>query len=92
MDYYAVVGMVAIALIAMVGFFISIKKSISDERKPMEDLNINITKLNTNFENMLEQDKIRDKRIEKHGVEIDEIEKTVNNHEARIKVLEKAKN
>lgn len=92
MEYYAVAGMVAIALIAMVGFFISIKKSISDERKPMEDLNINITKLNTNFENMLEQDKVRDKRIEKHGVEIDEIKKTVNNHEVRIKVLEKAKN
>lgn len=96
MDYYVVFGMVVVALIAIVGFFISIKKSIKDEREPMEDLNLNIVRLNTNFENMLGQDKIRDKRLEKHGVEIDKIvekqrtnERTLENHELRINMLEK---
>lgn len=95
MDYYAIVGMVVICLIAVVGFFISIKKSLSDDRKPLEDLNIAITKLNTNFENMLTQDKVRDKRLEKHSVEIDGIierqrtnEKQLANHELRINSLE----
>lgn len=89
MNYYAVAGMVAIALIAMIGFYASIKKTLNDERKPMEDLNVNIVKLNSNFEHMLAQDKVRDKRIEKHGEQIDNLEKEVNLHETRITVLEK---
>lgn len=96
MEYYQIVGLVVIALIAIIGFFISIKKSLNDERKPIEDLNQNIVRLNANFENMLENDKIRDKRINKHGEEIDEIiekqrenEKQLVRHELRIGSLEK---
>ena len=98
MDYYAIVGMVLVALIAMVGFFISIKKTIADERKPIDDLNLNIVRLNANFENMLKSDEVRDVRITKHGEEIDKIletqrqnEKTLSNHELRIKTLETSK-
>ncbi len=96
MDYYQIVGLVAIALIAITGFFISIKKSLNDDRKPIEDLNESIVRLNTNFENMLANDKIRDTRITKHGEEIDEIiekqrdnEKQLLKHELRIGNLEK---
>lgn len=96
MDYYQIVGFVVIALIAIVGFFISIKKSLNDERKPIEDLNASIVRLNINFENMLENDKIRDGRITKHGAEIDHIleqqrenEKTLVTHDLRIGSLEK---
>lgn len=96
MDYYQIVGLVAIALIAITGFFISIKKSLNDDRKPIEDLNESIVRLNTNFENMLANDKIRDDRITKHGEEIDEIiekqrdnEKQLDRHELRIGNLEK---
>lgn len=96
MDYYQVVGLVVVALIAIIGFFISIKKSLNDEKKPIEDLNVNIVRLNTNFENMLANDKIRDDRITKHGEEIDEInekqrdnEKQLLKHELRIGNLEK---
>lgn len=99
MDYYQIVGLVAIALIAITGFFISIKKSLNDDRKPIEDLNESIVRLNTNFENMLANDKIRDTRITKHGEEIDQIietqrqnEKTLSNHELRITNLEKRVN
>ena len=88
MNYYTIAGMVVIALIAVISFFASIKKSLNDERRPMEDLNINLVKLNTNFENMLKQDEIRDDRIKKHGTEIDELEDMVNDHEVRITVLE----
>lgn len=96
MDYYQVVGLVVVALIAIIGFFISIKKSLNDEKKPIEDLNVNIVRLNTNFEHMLESDKIRDNRINKHGEEIDEIiekqrenEKQLAKHDWRIGNLEK---
>lgn len=96
MDYYQIFGLVVVALIAIIGFFISIKKSLNDEKKPIEDLNANIVRLNANFENMIESDKIRDTRIGKHGQEIDEIiekqrenEKQLVKHEYRIGTLEK---
>lgn len=55
---------------------------------PIIQLNVNITKLNTNFENMMERDKERDNRITAHGKEIENIEKIVNIHEWRLKDLE----
>lgn len=95
MDYYAVLGLMFAALVAIVGFFISIKKTINDERKPIEDLNENIVRLNANFDNMMRNDEIRDLRITKHGEQIDRVietqrqnEKTLSNHELRIKNLE----
>lgn len=95
MDYYAVLGLMFAALVAIVGFFISIKKTIDDERKPIEDLNENIVRLNANFDNMMRSDEIRDVRITKHGEQIDRVietqrqnEKTLSNHELRIKNLE----
>lgn len=98
MDYYAIVGMVIFALIAIFGFLISIKKNINDDRRPIEELNISVTRLNGNFENMLQRDDIRDKRIDKHGDEIDAIretqrqnEKILAKHELRIEALEKQK-
>lgn len=88
-DYYAITGMVVIALGAVISLIISVKKSIADERKPMEDLNANLIKLNANFEHMLESDKIRDSRIAKHGSELDDLSEKVSDHETRITVLEK---
>ncbi|MCR0403714.1 hypothetical protein MKC49_04335 [[Clostridium] innocuum] len=66
---------------------------------PIMKLNASIVKLNANFENMLEHDKIRDNRINKHGQEIDELgerlhdaEHELSNHETRIKSLETTRN
>lgn len=77
MDYYTILGMVAVAFIALFGFIASakasIKKNMDDERKPIEDLNINVVRLNANFDYMRERDEIRDQRINKHGTEIDSI-------------------
>lgn len=98
MDYYAIVGMVIFALIAIFGFIISIKKNINDDRRPTEELNISVTWLNGNFENMLQRDDIQDKRINKHGDEIDTIRETqrqndkiLAKHGLRIEALEKQK-
>lgn len=89
MEYYAVFGMVGVGLIAIIGFLISIKNNIKEENKPIEELNVTITRLNTNFENMLANDKVRDKRLETHGKEIDNLKEDVNNHETRISILER---
>ena len=106
MDYYAVIGMVASALIAVASFYLTQKRAMKDDMRKeteahdrsareLQALNENIIKLNVNFENMLQSDQIRDKRIEKHGKEIDDIidrqrnnEHILANHEGRIKSLE----
>lgn len=82
MDYYTILGMVAAALIAVVAFYTTQKRSIKDDvrkeaeayeksAKEMQNLNENIIKLNVNFENMMKNDEIRDTRIKNHGQEID---------------------
>lgn len=107
MDYYLIFGMVMVSVIAILGFLMSMRKSIKDEaekrkeesekrNKPINDLNLTITELNVHFKHMLENDVVRDKRLDKHGQEIDKIvekqrenEKTLGNHELRITTLEK---
>lgn len=106
MDYYTILGYIASALIAVVAFYSTQKKSMKDDMRKeaeahdrsareLQALNENIIKLNVNFENMLQNDLVRDKRIEKHGKEIDDIverqrdnEHILANHEGRIKSLE----
>lgn len=95
MDYYLIFGMVAVCMIAMFGFMASIKKNVYEEKKPIQELNLTITKLNANFEHMLENDVIRDRRIGEHGKEIDEnkekivnLEKIADRHEIRLGNLE----
>ena len=96
MNYYEVVGLMTVALIAIISFFISIRKTIRDDRKPLEELNTNIVKLNANFQNMLDKLAVQEKRLNKHGNEIDEIiesqrdnEKKLDRHELRIERIEK---
>lgn len=66
---------------------------------PIMKLNSTITQLNSNFDNMMENDKIRDKRIEENEKEIDRVidkqrttEKILDLHELRIVNLEKKAN
>lgn len=101
-DYYLIFGMVVVAIIAIYAFIRSVKndeKSDEEEKDKiinlLHDLEICITRLNEQLKKMSENDSVRDKRIEKHGNEIDELKtKTVENehvlanHETRIKSLE----
>lgn len=95
MDYYTIVGLVVVALIALSSVVLQLRKSAREDLQPIEDLNLNIVKLNANFEHMMKSDEIRDKRIEKHGVEIDRLverqkdnEKTLLAHDIKLKNIE----
>lgn len=89
MEYYAIVGMVVICLIALFGFNVSLKKSYKEDVQQFQSLNENIIKLNANFEHMLASDKVRDDRIGKHGSEIDKLAKDQDNLHFRVGNLEK---
>ena len=87
-DYYTVLGMVLACLIASVGVYVTVKNNAEREKKPIDELNINIVKLTVAIENMKESDQIRDRRINKHGEEIDNLNKVVNLHELRLNKID----
>lgn len=75
--------------------FLGVATSLIAVITPIIKLNANLVRLNANFENMMKTDEIRDRRIEKHGNEIDEIikmqisaNKIIDSHERRISKLE----
>lgn len=86
MSYYEIVGLMAIALIALFSFFSSVKKTLKEDRKPIEELNKTIIELNVNFKNMIEQNKIRDDRITRHGHQIDTLEYAVKDNSKRLDI------
>lgn len=78
-------------IIAAVGLIVSLIAIVA----PVIKLNNSITLLNANFESMMRNDEVRDRRIEKHGEEIDGLrekqrmnEKILDIHELRIGKLE----
>lgn len=99
-QYYAIFGMVAICLCTIVGVGISIlnriKENTQEQQKPINNLNESIMRLTYEINHMRTDGKVRDKRLDKHGSEIDEIKEENNahkielrNHESRITALEK---
>lgn len=79
-----VVGMVVIAVITLGSIFTVFLKAT----KPINDLNMNIIKLNETIKNLLENEKIQNKRLDKHGEEIDQLKSLVAIHEERLKNME----
>ena len=75
MDYYTILGMCCASIIALLTFGVAQKRSYKEDVKKdvreIQRLNENIIKLNSNFEHMLENLKVHDVRIGKHGEEID---------------------
>lgn len=88
MDYYLIFGMVAVCFGAMVTFSKTIENKSKENIEPINQLNMNIVKLTASIDNMKERDLVRDKRLDKHGDEIDQLKMNVNNHDTRIKSLE----
>ena len=78
MTYEIVVGALALigALIVVV--------------KPIINLNTNITALTSSVDQLKDILSDLKERVTNHGKEIDEIRKTIGDHEARIRVLEKS--
>lgn len=100
MDEYTIMGVVLGALITLCGFYLKVKDDIKKDQKstqePINRLNISIIELTAEIRHMREDDEVRNKRIEKHGKEIDKLEekavdhdKRLADHESRIKGLEK---
>lgn len=77
MDYYLIFGMVAVAMIAFIGFTTSVKNESKKEQSLFQELNISITQLNDEIRRMNETTARNEKRIEKHGQQIDELDKRV---------------
>ena len=75
MDYYMIVGMVVVAVIAIFGFTNSIKKETIKEQNIFLDLKVCITQLTDEIKSMNDTNKNHEKRIEKHGMQIDALGK-----------------
>lgn len=85
------IGWLVIGGGAIIGLFFTVTK-------PVLSLKEQLVTLNLKYSHMVEKDTIRDKRIEKHGIEIDklddrlhEAEHELSNHETRIQSLERKK-
>lgn len=74
MDYYVIYGMVVASIIAIFGFVVSIKNETKKEQDIFARLEMSITKLNSTIDNLSAENIKRDKRIEKHGEQIDDID------------------
>lgn len=86
MEQIQTIGAVVLALVSIIAVI-----------TPMLKLNSSIVELTVEMRNIRERDEYRDKRIDKHGKEIDELHNKVNgqaheltNHEIRIKSNESA--
>lgn len=86
MDQAQAIGTVVLALVSIIAVI-----------TPMLKLNSSIVELTVEMRNMRERDENRDKRIDKHGKEIDELHNKVidqahelSNHETRIRSNELA--
>lgn len=78
------VGLIIAAVVVVAGFVGIIIKLL----KPINDLNINIVRLTAAIERLIENDKVQDNRINKHGQEIDKLSLKWENHEQRLINLE----
>jgi uncharacterized membrane-anchored protein YhcB (DUF1043 family) len=78
-------------IIEALGFLVGLVAVVA----PIVRLNSNIATLNVTLSQMREEQKKdfdnHDKRIEKHGEQIDILNTTVANHDARIEILEERK-
>ena len=77
--------------VELVGFIVAMIAIVT----PIIKLNMNISRLNTTIEilskDTQEKHSNLDKRVSKHGDQIDELEKVTVNHEVRITNIEKEK-
>lgn len=88
MDYYTIAGMVAVGLIAILGFLMAlynaVRKNTIESQKPIYKLDNTVTELTTELRNMRKFDENRDSRIKKHGEEIDELQDEIHEHELKL--------
>lgn len=95
MDYYMIMGMVVVAIIALYGVYAGIRNNSMKEQERYHQLEISFTKLTSAIENLHNLVENTTKRVGIHGEEIDslkerifEAEHELANHETRIKSVE----
>lgn len=71
----------AVMIIITLGSFVAV---ISKFTQPINDLKIVIQKLNDCIENIKKDNEIQNKRIEKHGLEIDNLKDRVSKVETKV--------
>lgn len=76
------VGNVILALITL-GSFIAI---INKFTQPINELKIVIEKLNSCIEHIKEDEAVQNKRLEKHGMEIDDLKNRIGKVETKLEV------
>lgn len=76
------VGNVILALITL-GSFIAI---INKFTQPINELKIVIEKLNSCIEHIKEDEAVQNKRLEKHGMEIDDLKTRIGKVETKLEV------
>ncbi len=93
MDINLFYGMALVFTVMIVGLYYNIKRDIkaseSERVEPLNKLNTSITELNTTIRHMIENDQVRDNRINNHGREIDDNTKKIINLDNRTRTLEK---
>lgn len=85
MDEAQWIGNVVLVIITL-GSFIAV---ISKFTQPINDLKLVIQKLNDCIENLKKDNEVQNKRIEKHGIEIDELKGKVSKIETKIDMYHK---
>lgn len=88
MTYEQILGMVLMALSAIFAMFLSFKKQLMEERKPIDELNKTITELNANFNAMIESNRLRDELIAKHTDQIDNLKLQAERNKLKIENIE----
>lgn len=76
------VGNVILALITL-GYFVAI---INKFTQPINELKIVIEKLNSCIEHIKEDEAVQNKRLEKHGMEIDDLKTRIGKVETKLEV------
>lgn len=89
MDYYLIFGMVAVALIAILGFIYAVKDRTKKEVEIFTELKICITQLADEIKAMRDSDARRDKRIDIHGDKIDRLDNRVGTLETKMDMYHK---
>lgn len=85
MEQSNITGMIVTGSAALIGLIVMVIKCL----KPINELNINIVKLTGTIERLIENDKKQDIKIEKNNEQIDSLIVKSENHEQRIKILER---
>ena len=79
-----ILGYIVTAVITLGGFVAVIMKFV----QPINDLRVVIQKLNDNIDSMKAEDKTRDKRLDRHGEELDQHTRQLNALDNRVGKIE----